>query len=218
VLALGQSSFFLLIRSDGRWLVSSSMTAAPRHARPSRPPGRRWHRVVRWISVLGLIAIGLLCAYELGPASVGGPNTYVITRGTSMLPTIKPYSLVVIRQQSSYRVGEIVAYHNRDLHAVVLHRIIARDGSKYVFKGDNNQFPDLYEASATDLVGEKVVYSPSAGRVLLGLRNPLIGAVLFGGFAIWVLSDIGAGKEAKHGRTRRARRAGRAADEELHQN
>ena len=163
-------------------------SAAPaRHARPSL---RRRTRVVRWIAGLGLLAIGVLAAYEVAPSSLGGPNTYVVTHGTSMLPTIKPSSLVVIRQQSSYHVGEIVAYHNRDLHVVVLHRIIARDGSKYVFKGDNNQFPDLYEATAADLIGEKVVYSPTAGLVLLDLRKPLIGALLFGAFAVWVLWDF----------------------------
>jgi hypothetical protein len=112
----------------------------------------------------------------------------------------------VIRKQSSYQVGEIVAYHNRDLKAVVLHRIIARDGSKYVFKGDNNQFADLYEANASDLIGEKVVYSPSAGRVLLGLRNPIIGAALFGAFAVWMLWDFAAeGDAPRHRRPNRRR-------------
>ena len=161
--------------------------------------------IVRTIGLLALLAVALVAFLALAPASLGGSNTYVVTRGTSMLPTIKPDSLVVIRAESSYHVGEIVAYHNRDLNAVVLHRIVARDGSKYVFKGDNNQFADLYEANASDLVGAKVFYSASAGRVMIGLRNPLLGATLLGAFVIWVLWDFGAGPSAKTGRRRAPR-------------
>ena len=52
---------------------------------------------------------------------------------------------------SHYKVGDIVAYRSTMLHIVVLHRIIAVKGDRYVFKGDNNDFvdPDAARARAT---------------------------------------------------------------------
>ena len=42
----------------------------------------------------------------------------------------------------SIRVGDIVAYRSTVLHVVVLHRIVAIKGDRYVLKGDNNDFVD----------------------------------------------------------------------------
>jgi len=159
---------------------------AARHA-ADRP--RLFVVAVRIAGALGLAAIAALIAFQIAPATIGGPNNYMLTHGTSMLPTIKPSSLVVTHRESSYRVGQVVAYNNPDLHTVVLHRIIGRDGDKYIFKGDNNPFPDFYEPTQADLIGARVLYLPSAGRVLLSLRNPIVGAFVLGALTVWALWD-----------------------------
>ena len=48
----------------------------------------------------------------------------------------------MVRPADDYKVGDIVAYRSTMLHVVVLHRIIAIKGDRYVFKGDNNDFVD----------------------------------------------------------------------------
>ncbi len=101
----------------------------------------------------------------------------MVTDGTSMLPHFKANGLVVTRARSSYHVGEVVAYHNRQLQRVVMHRIVAIDGDRYVFKGDNNSFTDDYHATRADLVGQEWLYWPGGGRYLGALRDPITFAV-----------------------------------------
>lgn len=143
-------------------------------------------RVVRVAAALLLVLLAAVAWRVLGPSTVGGTASYVVTDGTSMLPRFRADGLVITRQQNDYRVGDVVAYHNRKLGVVVMHRIVARDGDRYVFKGDNNGFLDTYHPVAGDLVGKEWVYWPGAGRALKSLRSPGTFALvigLLGGFA-----------------------------------
>ena len=100
-------------------------------------------QITRLLSgALGLALVGLLW-FLFAPTALGGSTTYVVTDGVSMEPHFHSGDLALVRGESDYRVGQIVAYHNIQLGTVVLHRIIARDGSRYVFKGDNNNFTDF---------------------------------------------------------------------------
>lgn len=127
-------------------------------------------RAVRLLPVIVCLLIGWML---FAPTAVGGPATYVITDGTSMLPHFRAEGLVITRRQPAYQVGEVVAYHNPLLHTIVMHRIVARQGDRYVFQGDNNDFQDRYHATRSDLIGKEWIYWPGAGRYLGVLRNPL---------------------------------------------
>ena len=50
--------------------------------------------------------------YFFAPPALGGSTTYVFTDGVSMEPRFHTGDLVLVRSQSSYHVGEIVAYRN----------------------------------------------------------------------------------------------------------
>jgi signal peptidase I len=132
--------------------------------------------------VAGLLTVAALAAFWwlLAPTAIGGRSSYVITDGTSMLPRFHANGLVITRSQRSYRVGEVVAYHNRDLGRVVLHRIVAIHDGRYVFKGDNNGFRDRYHPRRSELVGAERVYWPGGGRWLQLVRSPATFAVVVG--------------------------------------
>ena len=128
--------------------------------------------------------------YYLAPAALGGSTTYVVTDGVSMEPAFHGGDLVAVRSQSSYHVGEIVAYRSRLLHTIVLHRIVGRDGSAYLFKGDNNRFIDPEHPLRGQLVGALWLHIPAVGGILESLRSPPavgglvgVGALLLGGGA-----------------------------------
>lgn len=141
-------------------------------------PGKR---LLGW----ALSAVMLFVAWwTLAPPQLAGGTSYMITRGVSMLPTIRAGDLVVLRAEPSYHVGEVAAYHNPELHAVVLHRIIAIRGGRYVFKGDNNHFVTTYKPTKTQIIGQEVLQLGGAGKYLLTLRVPIVAAVLLG--TLWI--------------------------------
>ncbi len=152
---------------------------------------------------LGLIVLGSLW-YWFAPAALGGSSTYVVTRGISMEPHFHTGDLAIVRSQSSYHVGEVVAYQNNMLHTIVLHRIIGRAGARYIFKGDNNSFVDPERPVASQLIGALWLHIPAAGGDLQSIRSPLlIGALV----AVGVLLLTGVGFVRRRRLRRRERRA-----------
>ncbi len=159
----------------------------------------------RRILSIALALIALACAwFYLAPTGLGGSDTYVVTEGVSMQPRFHSGDLVLVRRQSSYHVGEIVAYHSDVFHTTILHRIIAREGGRYVFKGDNNDFVDFEHPAAGQLIGALWLHLPGTGRVLASVRSPaLVGGLL----ALGTLLLAGGVFVRRRGRRRRHRRA-----------
>jgi len=129
---------------------------------------------------LGFAATALLVvlwAVLLRPTALGGPTTYVVVRGTSMLPTYDTGDLVVVRAADSYGPGDIVAYRVPDGDVgegrIVIHRIVAGDPTAYVLEGDNNDSVDPWTPRAADILGKAWIGIPSVGRVLALLHQPV---------------------------------------------
>ncbi len=124
-----------------------------------------------------------------------------------MEPHFHSGDLAIVRSQSSYHVGEIVAYQNKMLHTIVLHRIIGRDGSRYIFKGDNNDFVDFEHPAAGQLIGALWIHAPGLGARLQSIRSPALVGILI---AAGMLLFTGAAFTRRRRRSRRQQRAGGA--------
>jgi signal peptidase I len=139
-------------------------------------------RLARLCPVLGLVvALGLLAGWAvlLRPESLGGSVVYLVVRGDSMLPTYQTGDLVVLRAQTTYHPGEIVAYRvpAGEIGAghVVIHRIVGGDASSgFDLRGDHNPAPDPWRPRATDVAGAAWFVVPGAGRVLATLHQPVV--------------------------------------------
>ncbi len=161
-------------------------------------------------SALGLIVLGLVWFYT-APVGLGGSTTYVVTHGISMEPRFHTGDLAIVRGQSSYHVGEVVAYQSKMLGTVVLHRIIGKTGSRFLFKGDNNHFIDFEHPTAKQLVGALRLHIAGAGAEFQSIRSPaLVGALV----AVAILLLTG-GVFTR--RRRRRRRQEQAAEHTQHQ-
>jgi signal peptidase I len=167
----------------------------------------RRHPLKKLLAVtLGLIVLGSLWFY-FAPAPLGGSTTYVVTHGVSMEPHFHTGDLAIVRSQSSYHVGEVVAYHNKELHTIVLHRIIGRDGNRYIFKGDNNDFIDFEHPAASQLIGALWLHIPGAGATLQSIRSPALVGILVGA---GLLLSMGGVFVRRRRLRRRQRRAGQS--------
>ena len=167
---------------------------------------RRRGRIVRSLAALTAVAVLAGLWFFLAPTKLGGSADYVVTYGVSMEPHFHAGDLVVVRARSSYRVGQVVAYRNRELGRVVLHRIVGSIGDRYVFKGDNNDFVDPYRPTRSELVGRLWLHIHRGGIVLLWLQAPRH-AALAGGLAAALMLLLGGGSTSR----RRRRRSPHAA-------
>jgi signal peptidase I len=164
----------------------------------------RAHRQITRLlwGALGLALVGLLWFF-FAPTALGGSATYVVTDGISMEPRFHSGDLALVRSESDYRVGQIVAYHNRQLGTVVLHRIVGREGSRYVFKGDNNNFQDFEHPTRSQLIGALWLHVPGAGRMLNSVRSPALIAVL-AVIGTLLISGVSFAKRRRRNRRERA--------------
>ncbi|MDQ1684228.1 MAG: signal peptidase [Frankiaceae bacterium] len=145
-------------------------------------------RYARWMLLLASIA--LLAMFW--PQSLGGPVAYVRVDGHSMDPTFHLGDLAIVRRQSSYQVGDAVAYRipkgEFGAGALVIHRLIGGDGHDgYVTKGDNKDRPDEWHPKTSDIVGRVRYDVPGAGTKLASLTKPVDLGALVAGLTVAVM-------------------------------
>lgn len=152
---------------------ASTTTLAPRAAHRARLP--RTKPLLALMAQLALLAMVLWFAL---PQSFGGRAGWVVVSGTSMLPHLHTGDLVLVEHQSSYHVGEVVAYRvpkgQVGAGHVVIHRIIGGNGrTGWVMRGDNRTASDLWYPTNSDVIGAKELRIPGAWLVLRFLHAPL---------------------------------------------
>jgi signal peptidase I len=155
--------------------------------------------------VIAAILVGVW--FFLAPTQLGGSNSMLIIKGVSMKPSISQGDLVVVRRQPDYSIGEVAAYHDTLSKQRVLHRIIAHEGDRYVFKGDNNTAKDAFKPTKDQILGKEWLRIPKAGNVLTWVQSPTNAAIL----AIGAMILAAGGGAAVEQRRRRRVKGGPAA-------
>jgi len=124
------------------------------------------------------ILVCLFWSQYLRPQSLGGRAAYVLVSGKSMLPRYHTGDLVLVEQQPSYHVGQVIAYRvpkgDAMAGAQVIHRIIGGNAQVgFIVQGDNRTAPDVWRPKPRDVVGAKALRIPNAVIILQFLRSPL---------------------------------------------
>jgi signal peptidase I len=131
------------------------------------------------------ILVGLIVAWTilLRPVALGGGTTWIVVRGSSMLPTLGSEDLVIVRSAPAYAVGDVVAYRVPDGEIgeghIVIHRLADGDGSDgWVVQGDNNDAPDPWKPRDADIVGAAWLVLPGLGGLFAWIHQPFVAAAL----------------------------------------
>lgn len=134
------------------------------------------------------------------PLVLGGPATYVIVSGRSMLPTLQGSDLVVTHQRDTYQAGDVVAFRIDGNY--VIHRIVGGNGADgYETRGDNNPAIDPWRPTNADIAGESRYVVAGGGQPIQRLRqNPFLLACLGGAFALFLMLSRGPGTPEKPSR------------------
>jgi signal peptidase I len=160
--------------------------------------------VKRLPTVLGVTLLALWLAF-LRPPFLGGSTSYVIVAGTSMEPAFHTGDLAVVREQTTYRRGDVVAFLAGG--ALVIHRIVGGNGDEgFRVRGDNRDEADLWRPTAEQIVGRAWFHVPNAGRLLIVLSRPLNLALLLA--VVTFFAVVGAGRERPRAGPRPSARLG----------
>lgn len=175
--------------------------------------------MVRYI-FLGIFAVIIgFNVYSFNASSLTGnavPMPFGIGMSTvlsgSMEPTISVGDLLIIKEQDSYKVDDIVVYQSGRMP--VVHRITDISEEMVTTKGDANNTSDE-PFSIKNIKGEVVAVIPWIGNVLWALKSP-VGFIVVLALAILLIEfSFRSGKEEKESEKAKLQKELDALKEEL---
>ena len=163
-----------------------------------RGSGRVGDRPVgtRRLPVLSL-AFLLVWWFTLGPVGLGGPATFVIVDGSSMLPTYRDGDLVIARERVAYAIGDVIVFAAPRQRRYVIHRIAGGDAvTGWTTRGDNNLRDDGWSVPDEAVLGREWLVLPRVGTTVAWTQqHPLVFAA-----AVGLLVTLSAGLERRRRR------------------
>jgi len=155
-------------------------------SKPHRAPRHAWRFMLQCIGTFLTLALVVTWFFYFRPPVLGGPGSFVGVNGISMTPTFHDGDLVVVEKQSSYHVGDIIAYHvpagDPGAGNNIIHRIVGGSGTTgFVTKGDHNPYTDhFWHPTTANVMGKVRFVIPQGAAWLSKLHNPLTLAVVVG--------------------------------------
>jgi len=130
----------------------------------------------------GLVICFVIFTYSIGILSsdkLHGPYRFFTNRSNSMNPLIDTGSLIAVKSQPEYNVGDVISFYSKinNREEIITHRIVQIGGNVYVTKGDANQAIDRNIVTPRLVIGKVVAVIPSVGYFLNFVKSPL-GALL----------------------------------------
>lgn len=135
-------------------------------------------RILNWLLTV-LLAIVLACnLYAVGVRYITGTPqpavfgwSWAVVISGSMEPEIGIDALIIVHEEDSYAVGDVITYENGN--SVVTHRIIAQAPEGYITKGDANNTEDQFPVAHSAVVGKVACVVPKVGLLIGYLKTPL---------------------------------------------
>lgn len=89
-----------------------------------------------------------------------------------MEPTINIKEMIIIKEQSDYKIGDIVTYKDFN-NNLVTHRIVSKTGNKIITRGDNNTVSDR-PININQIEGKVYYHSIVLGEIFLYWIKPIL--------------------------------------------
>ena len=123
-----------------------------------------------FITTVGFLAIIPVIWLYLLPVQFGGRAVYLIISGRSMEPTFYEGALVFLHQTDNYKIGDIAAYYEPFTGGIIIHRIIAKRGERFILLGDNKPRIDPLQPTLSEMVGKYWFHLPALGKIARSFR------------------------------------------------
>jgi signal peptidase I len=126
------------------------------------------------LTVIAVVALFLILSVI--PVK-GGYKTMIVLSG-SMEPKIHTGSIVAIKPEKEYRVGDVITFgENTKTKTPTTHRIFEikdENGIKtYITKGDANNAPDQKPVTEKEILGKVLFSVPYAGYAVAAAQKPV---------------------------------------------
>lgn len=137
----------------------------------------RWVRnLLGWVIVTVLLLVAVLIIFSKF-ALPGGIHLYNIDSG-SMTPSLKVGTLVVVRPQNDYQVGQVITFKAQSAQTqTITHRIVDRQEKNgiiaFTTKGDANDSADDFLVVKDRVIGREILKLPYFGYFVLFAQKPL---------------------------------------------
>jgi signal peptidase len=135
-------------------------------------------KVWSWVyqAILGiLLIIGALLVFSKFP--IPGNYKIMTVLSGSMEPTVKTGSIVVVKPEKNYKVGQIITFQLPRYKVPITHRIFEIDRAQtppvYITKGDANNSPDSWRISENQIVGKVLFSMPYLGYLVDFVKKPI---------------------------------------------
>ena len=113
---------------------------------------KKLFKIILVVILLIILTFNILSAFNL---PLFGFRMYAVKSG-SMEPKIKIGDYIIVKSSSSYKLGDIVTYRNKD-DEYITHRIISIDDNTIITQGDANNTYD--EPIKKEQIIGKVIYT-----------------------------------------------------------
>jgi signal peptidase I len=136
---------------------------------------KKLFKVIYYLFFVAVILVIVLLLLSTLP--VPGKLKFFVVQSGSMEPTIHTGSVVVIKQEQDYNVGDIITFGpNTRISSPTTHRIFEKKDSggviSYVTKGDANNGPDIKNVSQGEVIGKLVFKVPIVGYIVAAIKKP----------------------------------------------
>ena len=149
-------------------------------------------KIIRNIFTLFIIALVFVIIVSISPIT-GSYKIFVVKSG-SMEPVIKTGSIVVVKPEESYKIGDIVTFKSEktgDKNSSITHRIIntetqitvktneegvrelIKGEEKFITKGDANNAEDESRLRKDMIIGKVLFSIPYFGYAVAEARKPI---------------------------------------------
>lgn len=137
---------------------------------------KKTYKILEKIIYAIILLIAILLVWSILPVK-NGPKIFVVLSG-SMEPAMHTGSVVIIKPESQYKIGDIVTFgKNAKTQVPTTHRIISSRAVEGVMlfttKGDANNGPDITEIRQSDIHGKALLSVPYIGYLVNFIRKPI---------------------------------------------
>jgi len=133
-------------------------------------------KIIYWVFFAFIAIIALLLVVSSFP--IAGNIKFLTVQSGSMEPTIKTGSVVMVRPESDYKIGDIITFGPiSKIKSPITHRIndikVVGGNPVYITKGDANNAPDQNEVQKKDVLGKVLFFIPYIGYAVDTAKKPI---------------------------------------------